>query len=124
MCTLGCALTCICVIHLHTHHVHIFLSDDFAGGAARERGGGSEGEGEGEGGGWDVDEELELPEDIGDVGPAASGEEGYFVPPTKGTAPSQVYSCTCMFVYVYMHVFGLGSCFALCSAYTVQNVLL
>jgi coatomer protein complex subunit alpha (xenin) len=39
-----------------------------------------------------VDDELELPEDIGDVGPAVSGEEGYFVPPTKGTAPSQVWA--------------------------------
>ena len=57
------------------------------GGAVRE--GGEEG-GEGEGGGWDVDDDLEIPEDIGDVGPATSEGEGYFVPPTKGSPPSQV----------------------------------
>jgi hypothetical protein len=47
-----------------------------------------------EGGGWDVgDDDLELPPDL-DVGPAAGGggEEGYFVPPTKGTSQTQV--CT------------------------------
>ncbi|RUS90316.1 hypothetical protein EGW08_001914 [Elysia chlorotica] len=47
----------------------------------------------GEGGGWDVgDDDLELPPDL-DVGPAATGagEEGYFVPPTKGTSQSQVW---------------------------------
>ena len=53
--------------------------------------GGEEGE-EGEGGGWDVEDDLEIPEDIGDVGPAVGGEEGYFVPPTKGSPPSQVYN--------------------------------
>ena len=57
------------------------------GGAVRE--GGEEGE-EGEGGGWDVDDDLDIPEDIGDVGPATSEGEGYFVPPTKGSPPSQV----------------------------------
>ena len=81
------------------YHVYVFWSDDFGGGAAEEKGGGSE-EGEGEGGGWDVDDELELPEDIGDVGPAVSGEEGYFVPPTKGTAPSQVH----VYIHVYMYI--------------------
>ena len=45
---------------------------------------------EGEGGGWDVDDDLDIPEDIGDVGPATSEGEGYFVPPTKGSPPSQV----------------------------------
>lgn len=47
----------------------------------------------GEGGGWDVgDDDLELPADL-DVGPAVggTGDEGYFVPPTKGTSPSQVW---------------------------------
>ncbi|XP_022308214.2 coatomer subunit alpha-like [Crassostrea virginica] len=46
-----------------------------------------------EGGGWDVgDDDLELPPDL-DVGPAAGGggEEGFFVPPTKGTSQSQVW---------------------------------
>lgn len=45
-----------------------------------------------EGGGWDVgDDDLELPPDL-DVGPAATGggEEGFFVPPTKGTSQTQV----------------------------------
>ncbi|XP_032833195.1 coatomer subunit alpha [Petromyzon marinus] len=47
-----------------------------------------------EGGGWDVDEDLELPPDL-DVpsGPLTGGEEGFFVPPTKGTSQSQVW-CT------------------------------
>ena len=72
--------------------------DEFGGGGGGARDVGEEGEeGEGgEGGGWDVDDELDIPEDIGDVGPAVSGEEGYFVPPTKGTQPSQVqprYRC-------------------------------
>ena len=68
----------------------IFLCppDDMGGGGG-VREGGEEGE-EGEGGGWDVDDDLDIPEDIGDVGPATSGEDGYFVPPTKGSAPSQV----------------------------------
>ena len=88
---------------LYMYTCHVLLSGEFGGGAARERGEGSE-EGEGGGGGWDVDDELELPEDIGDVGPAVSGEEGYFVPPTKGTAPSQV----CISVWT-----GLEACFIL-----------
>ncbi|XP_048236489.1 coatomer subunit alpha-like [Haliotis cracherodii] len=47
--------------------------------------------GEGEGGGWDVgDDDLDLPPDL-DVGPTPSGEEGYFVPPTKGTSQTQVW---------------------------------
>ncbi|CAL1531227.1 unnamed protein product [Lymnaea stagnalis] len=42
-------------------------------------------------GGWDV-EDLELPVDL-DVGAAATGagEEGYFVPPSKGTSQAQVW---------------------------------
>ncbi|XP_048728495.1 coatomer subunit alpha-like [Ostrea edulis] len=46
-----------------------------------------------EGGGWDVgDDDLELPPDL-DMGPAAigGGEEGFFVPPTKGTSQTQVW---------------------------------
>ncbi|XP_031557525.1 coatomer subunit alpha-like isoform X1 [Actinia tenebrosa] len=45
-----------------------------------------------EGGGWDVgDDDLELPADL-DVGPVVpSGEEGYFVPPSKGTSQAQVW---------------------------------
>ncbi|XP_076455879.1 coatomer subunit alpha-like [Babylonia areolata] len=49
--------------------------------------------GDGEGGAWDVeDEDLELPPDL-DMGAAATGtgEEGYFVPPTKGTSQAQVW---------------------------------
>lgn len=43
-----------------------------------------------EGGGWDVDDDLDLPTDL-DIGPIpAGGDEGYFVPPTKGTSQSQV----------------------------------
>lgn len=65
-------------------------------------------EGEGEGGGWDVDDELDIPEDIGDVGPAVSGEEGYFVPPTKGTPPSQasdpyMYIVHCIYMWYVVH---------------------
>lgn len=63
-----------------------------------------EGEGEGEGGGWDVDDELDIPEDIGDVGPAVSGEEGYFVPPTKGTPPSQASPAAYMMSVAEIHV--------------------
>ena len=49
--------------------------------------------GDGEGGGWEVDDEdLELPADL-DLGGAATGagEEGYFVPPVKGTSQTQVW---------------------------------
>ena len=46
--------------------------------------------GDEEGGGWDVDDDLELPADL-EVGPTpAGGDEGYFVPPTKGTSQAQV----------------------------------
>ncbi|XP_015747725.1 PREDICTED: coatomer subunit alpha-like [Acropora digitifera] len=48
--------------------------------------------GDEEGGGWDVgDEDLVLPADL-DVGLASgTGDEGYFVPPVKGTSQSQVW---------------------------------
>ncbi|XP_064393238.1 coatomer subunit alpha-like isoform X1 [Halichondria panicea] len=46
-----------------------------------------------EGGGWDVDDdELELPPDLEpDLGAGGIGDEGYYVPPTKGTSPAQVW---------------------------------
>ena len=51
--------------------------------------------GDEEGGGWDVDDDLELPADL-EVGPTpAGGDEGYFVPPTKGTSQAQVREITC-----------------------------
>ena len=61
----------------------INISGDFGGGDDDSKVDGEQGEGEG--GGWDVDDDLDIPEDVGDIGPAISGEEGYFVPPTKGT---------------------------------------
>lgn len=43
------------------------------------------------GGGWDVDDELELPPDL-EAGPVAGpGEDGFFVPPTKGMSQAQVW---------------------------------
>ena len=49
------------------------------------------GKGQEEGGGWDVEEDLELPPEL-DVpsGVSGSAEDGFFVPPTKGTSPTQV----------------------------------
>ncbi|ELV10581.1 Coatomer subunit alpha, partial [Tupaia chinensis] len=49
------------------------------------------GKGQEEGGGWDVEEDLELPPEL-DVPPGAAGgaEDGFFVPPTKGTSPAQL----------------------------------
>ncbi|CAI9558033.1 unnamed protein product [Staurois parvus] len=49
------------------------------------------GKGQEEGGGWDVEEDLELPPEL-DVpsGPSGMGEDGFFVPPTKGSSPAQV----------------------------------
>ncbi|XP_046405576.1 coatomer subunit alpha [Ischnura elegans] len=45
-----------------------------------------------EGGGWDVgDEDLELPPEL-EGSTAGSAEEGYFVPPTKGTSQVQVWA--------------------------------
>ncbi|KAI1229973.1 Coatomer subunit alpha, partial [Lamprotornis superbus] len=55
---------------------------------------GEEGTGKGqeEGGGWEVEEDLDLPPEL-DVpaGPAGVAEDGFFVPPTKGTSPAQVW---------------------------------
>ncbi|XP_033632852.1 coatomer subunit alpha-like [Asterias rubens] len=52
------------------------------------------GGGDDEDGGWDVgDDDLELPADLEIAGGpmAGSGEEGYFVPPVKGTNQAQVW---------------------------------
>uniref|UniRef100_A0A8C3LMD3 COPI coat complex subunit alpha n=1 Tax=Chrysolophus pictus TaxID=9089 RepID=A0A8C3LMD3_CHRPC len=50
------------------------------------------GKGQEEGGGWEVEEDLDLPPEL-DVpaGPAGGAEDGFFVPPTKGTSPAQVW---------------------------------
>uniref|UniRef100_A0A452S0H5 Coatomer subunit alpha n=1 Tax=Ursus americanus TaxID=9643 RepID=A0A452S0H5_URSAM len=50
------------------------------------------GKGQEEGGGWDVEEDLELPPEL-DIPPGAAGgaEDGFFVPPTKGTSPAQIW---------------------------------
>ena len=48
---------------------------------------------DGEGGGWEAsDDDLELPPDV-DAGDKAlaGGDDGYFVPPTKGVAQAQVW---------------------------------
>uniref|UniRef100_A0AAV2JNM2 Coatomer subunit alpha n=1 Tax=Knipowitschia caucasica TaxID=637954 RepID=A0AAV2JNM2_KNICA len=53
------------------------------GGVAKDEGGG---------GGWEVEEDLDLPPEL-DVPAAAGGaaEDGFFVPPTKGTSPAQMW---------------------------------
>uniref|UniRef100_A0A8C4XDQ3 Coatomer subunit alpha n=1 Tax=Erpetoichthys calabaricus TaxID=27687 RepID=A0A8C4XDQ3_ERPCA len=45
-----------------------------------------------EGGGWEVDEDLDLPPEL-EISPGSGGgtEDGFFVPPTKGTGPAQVW---------------------------------
>ncbi|XP_032477387.1 coatomer subunit alpha isoform X3 [Phocoena sinus] len=50
------------------------------------------GKGQEEGGGWDVEEDLELPPEL-DIPPGVAGgaEDGFFVPPTKGTSPTQIW---------------------------------
>ncbi|XP_058556945.1 coatomer subunit alpha [Neofelis nebulosa] len=50
------------------------------------------GRGQEEGGGWDVEEDLELPPEL-DVPPGTAGgaDDGFFVPPTKGTSPTQIW---------------------------------
>ena len=63
------------------------LTDGFGGDGDELVAGGEDG------GGWDVgDDDLELPPDL-DLGPGGgvSGDEGYFVPPTKGTSQCQVW---------------------------------
>ena len=65
--------------------IQMFSEGGFGGDDEDLAGGGDE-----EGGGWDVDDDLELPADL-EVGPTpAGGDEGYFVPPTKGTSQAQV----------------------------------
>ncbi|KAK2187376.1 hypothetical protein NP493_168g04047 [Ridgeia piscesae] len=47
--------------------------------------------GDEEGAGWDVgDDDLELPPDL-DIAAGGGGEDGFFVPPTKGTSQTQVW---------------------------------
>ncbi|XP_023224658.1 coatomer subunit alpha-like [Centruroides sculpturatus] len=41
-------------------------------------------------GGWEVEDDLELPAELEPVA-AAAGEDGYFVPPTHGVSPSQLW---------------------------------
>jgi coatomer protein complex subunit alpha (xenin) len=46
-----------------------------------------------EGGGWEVEEDdLELPADLEPIVPSTEGGEGYYVPPTAGTNPQQVWA--------------------------------
>uniref|UniRef100_A0A3Q2NWC2 Coatomer subunit alpha n=1 Tax=Fundulus heteroclitus TaxID=8078 RepID=A0A3Q2NWC2_FUNHE len=53
---------------------------------------GDEGLGKEEGGGWDIDEEVELPPELDvAVGAGGSTEDGFFVPPTKGMSPTQMW---------------------------------
>ncbi|ERE72871.1 coatomer subunit alpha isoform 2 [Cricetulus griseus] len=50
------------------------------------------GKGQEEGGGWDVEEDLELPPELDiPAGVAGGAEDGFFVPPTKGTSPTQIW---------------------------------
>nr|KAF6413016.1 COPI coat complex subunit alpha [Molossus molossus] len=50
------------------------------------------GKGQEEGGGWDVEEDLELPPELDiPTGAAGGAEDGFFVPPTKGTSPTQIW---------------------------------
>lgn len=46
-----------------------------------------------EGGGWDVEEDLDLPPelDVPSVGGGGAEGEGFFVPSTKGTSPTQMW---------------------------------
>uniref|UniRef100_A0A673MNS2 Coatomer subunit alpha n=1 Tax=Sinocyclocheilus rhinocerous TaxID=307959 RepID=A0A673MNS2_9TELE len=46
-----------------------------------------------EGEGWDVEEDLDLPPelDVPSVGGGGAEGEGFFVPPTKGTSPTQMW---------------------------------
>uniref|UniRef100_A0A3Q2WH70 Coatomer subunit alpha n=1 Tax=Haplochromis burtoni TaxID=8153 RepID=A0A3Q2WH70_HAPBU len=53
---------------------------------------GEEGLGKEEGGGWDVEEDLDLPPELDvPVGAGGGTEDGFFVPPTKGTSPTQMW---------------------------------
>nr|CAD7196149.1 unnamed protein product [Timema douglasi] len=65
------------------------LDDDGLGGDEERETGAA---GDNEEGGWDVgDEDLELPPEMEGVA-VPTGEEGYFVPPTKGIPQSQVWA--------------------------------
>uniref|UniRef100_A0A4W5KDK5 COPI coat complex subunit alpha n=1 Tax=Hucho hucho TaxID=62062 RepID=A0A4W5KDK5_9TELE len=50
------------------------------GGAAKE-----------EGGGWEVEEDLDLPPELLSAGAGGGAEDGFFVPPTKGMSPTQLW---------------------------------
>uniref|UniRef100_A0A669DQS4 COPI coat complex subunit alpha n=1 Tax=Oreochromis niloticus TaxID=8128 RepID=A0A669DQS4_ORENI len=53
---------------------------------------GEEGLGKEEGGGWEVEEDLDLPPELDvPVGAGGGTEDGFFVPPTKGTSPTQMW---------------------------------
>ncbi|KAM9719470.1 coatomer subunit alpha [Menidia menidia] len=57
-----------------------------------QEGFGDEGIAKEEGGGWEVEEDLELPPELDvPVGAGGGTEDGFFVPPTKGTSPSQMW---------------------------------
>ena len=47
-----------------------------------------------DGAGWDVDDDLDLPPDLEAAAPskAETGDEAYFVAPTKGTNPCQIWA--------------------------------
>uniref|UniRef100_V9K9W5 Coatomer subunit alpha n=1 Tax=Callorhinchus milii TaxID=7868 RepID=V9K9W5_CALMI len=54
---------------------------------------GEDGAGKGqEAGGWDVEEELDLPPELESaMGLGVGGDDGFFIPPTKGVSPTQVW---------------------------------
>ncbi|XP_012517332.1 PREDICTED: coatomer subunit alpha isoform X1 [Propithecus coquereli] len=69
----------------------IFLTEGFVE-ATEGLGDDALGKGQEEGGGWDVEEDLELPPELDIPSGAAGGaEDGFFVPPTKGTSPTQIW---------------------------------
>uniref|UniRef100_A0A673X3R1 Coatomer subunit alpha n=1 Tax=Salmo trutta TaxID=8032 RepID=A0A673X3R1_SALTR len=73
-----------------SHFSALFPSDGFMdaqdalgeeGGAAKE-----------EGGGWEVEEDLDLPPELElSAGAGGGAEDGFFVPPTKGMSPTQLW---------------------------------
>uniref|UniRef100_A0AAX7VIS8 Coatomer subunit alpha n=1 Tax=Astatotilapia calliptera TaxID=8154 RepID=A0AAX7VIS8_ASTCA len=67
----------------------LFFTDGFVD---APEGLGEEGLGKEEGGGWDVEEDLDLPPELDvPVGAGGGTEDGFFVPPTKGTSPTQMW---------------------------------
>ena len=105
-------------VHVYVYTTYVVctpacFTDDLGGGGGGQREVGEEGE-EPEEAGWDVDDDLELPDDLGDV-PVAAGEDGYFVPPTKGTSLSQVRTIYTHIVYIHMYKLVLVNA-SLCAA--------